>query len=322
MKRTVVLGFLSALIAVALIIHSMPPADDFNPMNPFWNGLSKANEALKFSMLEDLRRVGVYAGVGEAHGLALLILGPSTPFTQEEAEAVKGFLMGGGLLILADDFGTGNELLTILGLDLRLNGSLLLDPLFKLKSRRLPEIIHTAGLEAEGLILNYATVITGSGFKTLATSSSFSYLDLNGNLEWDPDEPNGPFTVAAEAGYGAGGIIVISDPSFMINCMFEVEGNARLAGHLLKGRKPLLDTSHWRPSPLSKAKDILTTAFYFISLPEARYSLTSLVAIIILKTEYRRVRIRMSRVEEVLKRHPDWDKSILERLEEDLQHEG
>ncbi len=322
MRKPIILGFLSALIAVASLIHLMPPTEDFNPMNPFWNGLSKASEALRFSMVEDLRRMSVYAGLGEAHGLALLVLAPSTPFTREEAEAVKGFLMGGGLLILADDFGTGNELLTILGLDLKLNGSLLLDPLFKLKSRRLPEIIQATGVGGEGLTLNYATVITGSGFRSLATSSSFSFLDLNSNLEWDPGEPRGPFTVAAEAGYGAGRIIVVSDPRFMINSMFEVGGNARFAGHLLMGRRPLLDTSHWRPSPLSKAKEILATAFYLISLPEARYSLASLTAIIILKMEVRGVRIRMSRVEEVLKRHPDWDKSILVRLEEDLQYEG
>ena len=321
MKKPLILGVLSALIALTSVIHLMPPTEDFNPMNPFWNGLSKARESLHLNTVEDLRKVSQYADLGEAPSLALLILAPSTFFTSEEAEAVRVFLMGGGLLILADDFGTGNELLTALDLDLRLNGSLLLDPLFKLKSRRLPEIIQATGVEAEGLTLNYATVITGSGFRSLATSSSFSFLDLNSNLEWDPDEPKGPFTVAAEAGYGAGWIIVVSDPSFMINSMFEIGGNAVFAGHLLRGRKPLLDTSHWRSSSLSKAKEALTTAFYLISLPEARYSLASLTAIVILKMEFRGVRIRISRVEEVLKRHSDWDKSILARLEEDLQHE-
>ncbi|MEM3070946.1 MAG: DUF4350 domain-containing protein [Candidatus Bathyarchaeia archaeon] len=322
MRKPLILGILSALIASASIIHLIPPTDDFSPNNPFWNGLKRAYESLNMSTIEDLRRIEAYSTPDGARSLALLLLGPSTPFNPDEVRPVERFLSSGGLLILADDFGTGNQLLSALGIGFKLNGSLLLDPLFKVKSRRLPEIIHIAGVEVEGVALNYATVISGEGYRSLASSSSFSFLDLNNNQEWDPDEPKGPFPVAAEAGYGAGRIIVVSDPSFMINCMFDMEGNAEFAAHLLKGRRPLLDTSHWRPSPLSRAKEILATAFYITSLPEIRYSIATVTVTIILRTEYRRVRVKMSRVEEVLKRHPDWDKSILARLEEDLHHEG
>jgi hypothetical protein len=319
-KRPVALGLTSAIVVLVLTIHYMPPIDDFNPANPFWNGLSRASEALGLSPLEDLRRLGVYTGSGKAREHVLLILGPSIPFTYEEAEAIRRFLVEGGLLILADDFGTGNELLEMLGLDIRLDGSLLLDPHFKLKSRQLPKIIRIAGLEAVGPTFNYATIVTGHGFKTLASSSSFSFLDLNGNMEWDEGEPRGPFSVAAETNFGGGRVIVVSDSSFMINSMFESEGNAELAARILDGRRPLLDISHWRVGTLSRAKEALAAVFHLASIPEVKYSMVLVTTAVVLRIRYKQVRVKRSGVEDILKRHPDWDRKILEMLEEDLRH--
>ena len=321
MRRQVILGIVSALIAVAATIHLMPPTDDFSPSNPLWNGLSRACEMLNLKAIEDLRG----AGNLEPSSTAILILAPSKPFSDEETGILRGFISRGGLLIIADDFGTGNELLSSLGLNLRLNGSILLDPLFKYRSRRLPKIIQMAGEltpEVEELILNYATIITGSGFRTLAASTSFSFLDLNGNSEWDAGEPQGPLPVAAEAAYGGGRVIVISDPSIMINSMIGMGGNGRFIAHLIGGRSPLLDTSHWVPSPLSRAKGVVGAALGAASIPEARYTLTALAATLIFKLEYKRVRVRMSRLEEVLRRHPDWDRDVLSRLEEEIALEG
>lgn len=322
MRKAVALGLLSALVAAVATIHLLPPIDDFSPENPFWNGLSAASERFQLVPVEDLRAA---VNVSDARSSALLIVGASKPFAPEEVEAVRAFLSRGGLVVLADDFGTGNELLEGLGVAARLNGSMLVDPLFKERTGRFPKVPYVKGgvLSGEGeLVLNYATVIVGSGFKPLAMSSFFSFLDLDGDSAWDEGEPRGPFVVAAEVPYGHGKLVVVSDPSFLINSMLDSGANAEFAEYLLDGREALLDVSHWTPSPFSVIKAAVTRALSVFSIPEVRYSLAALVVMLLSRLELKPAKAAPKRAEEVLKRHPDWDKDVLAKLEEDLAHGG
>jgi hypothetical protein len=254
---------------LALLTAVYPVNADFSPDNLYWNGMSS---------LKDLGAVA--ASLAEACALdpsehALLLVGPSKPFTEADARAVESFLARGGLVVVADDFGTANQLLEAIGAPVRLTGSLLADPLFNLGAPQLP----LAFWGGRKLALNYATTVNASvcgACGILAESSAFSYLDLNLNGKRDPGEPVGSFPVAVELRYGAGKLVVISDSSLFINSMLGREANRELLRQLLASRKPVLVADRWEETPLTRAKELLRSAWRAASSPEVKYSLAAL----------------------------------------------
>lgn len=294
----------------------MPPIDDLDPGNPFWNGLSRFYEILDARAIDDLRILGI-ADPGIS---TLVVVGPSRGFDGYEVEAVRRFVSSGGMLLVLDDFGYANTLLEGLNLRFRFNGSLLLDPLFMERCRIAPKIrdVRLEGFEStEGVRLNYATVIDGDGFDILAYSSSFSFLDLDYDLSWSSGEPLGPFPVAVSVRMGSGLIVAVSDSSIFINSMLGYDGNSRLLYRLLSGRMVYIDLSHRVPSIHANLKYSLKIILGFLSIPESRYLVLAILVYAIFKVRIRFVRVR-SRVEESLNRHPSWDRSIIERIREDL----
>ena len=253
---------------LALLTAVYPVNADFSLENPYWNGMSA------------LKSAGLAAGLAEACALdprehALLLVGPSKPFTAGDARAVESFLARGGLVVVADDFGTANQLLEAIGAPVRLTGSLLADPLFNLGALQLP----LAFWGGRKLALNYATTVNTSACgacKILAESSAFSYLDLNLNGRRDPSEPVGPFPVAVELRYGAGKLVVVSDSSLFINSMLGREANRDFLQQLLASRKPVLVADRWEETPLTMAKELLRSAWRAASSPEVKYSLAAL----------------------------------------------
>jgi hypothetical protein len=254
---------------LALLTAVYPVNADFSPDNLYWNGMSS---------LKDLGAVA--ASLAEACALdpsehALLLVGPSKPFTEADARAVESFLARGGLVVVADDFGTANQLLEAIGAPVRLTGSLLADPLFNLGAPQLP----LAFWGGRKLALNYATTVNASvcgACGILAESSAFSYLDLNLNGKRDPGEPVGSFPVAVELRCGAGKLVVISDSSLFINSMLGREANRELLRQLLASRKPVLVADRWEETPLTRAKELLRSAWRAASSPEVKYSLAAL----------------------------------------------
>ena len=245
--------------------------------------------------------------------MALLIIGPERNFTEYEALILKRFLEVGGRIILADDFGSGNELLELLGVYARLNGSLLVDPLFKERNMKFPRIRDVKVSGVDEIVFNYATIIEGCQ-DPLALSSSYSFLDLNLNGEWDEGEPKGPFTVACKLNVGEGSLIIISDSSVWINSMFEMKDNRMLLEKLIGNRTMMMDYSHRVPSRLTSAKSMIESLTKMLATPEARYAI--LVGVILVITRYRKgIRAVESEVEKILMRNPTWDRELLLRLE-------
>ncbi|HDD56759.1 MAG TPA: DUF4350 domain-containing protein, partial [Nitrososphaeria archaeon] len=232
MRRSIIITSLLTIIAITFIIYLTPSSEDFDPSNPYWNGFSSLYKAhhpqlIKGSLDERLLR--------NPSNTILLIVGPEKNFTEYEAWILRHFLEAGGRIILADDFGSGNELLRSLGADVRLNGSLLVDPLFKERSMRFPRIRNLKVSGVDEIVFNYATILEGCG-KPLAFSSSYSFLDLNVNGRWDKGEPKGPFIVACELDVGKGRLTVISDSSIWINSMLEMRDNRMFLERLIGDR--------------------------------------------------------------------------------------
>ena len=267
-------GYIAATvvcIAIALAMLSMvspvlSSTADFSIFNTGWNGTSSlavsTYKAGKFSPSFELRSTG-----GDVefirHGLdeieldpasdALAIIGPTTDFSESEGAIVGDFVREGGNLILADDFGTANTLLEGMGAGSRFSGKLVIDlsfgksPEFPICYDIVPDALTT---NVTSLQLNYATSITVNGLsETLARTSVASWSDTDGDRTQELGEPSGPFSVLVRERLGAGEIMLLSDPSMLINGMREHLDNEVFASNLVSvvsdGRSGLyFDESH------------------------------------------------------------------------------
>ncbi len=133
-------------------------------------------------------------------------------FSSLEAEEVREFLENGGTLFIADDFGTANSLLEKLGVKARFSAQPLRD-IFYSKRAEFPVVVRIDDPElavgVEKITLNIPSAIIGGEGEIF--SSKVSVVGKNMRS----------YPVMAEIKYGKGRIIMLSDPSVLINDMFE-----------------------------------------------------------------------------------------------------
>lgn len=283
---------LFVIIILVATVQLSPLGDDFRQANLSWNGVSdvaSATGATRLASLADLPPTPV--------GTALLLV-PYTPFSLPRLEELRAYLTEGGTLVLADDFGHGNQLLSFLGLTARFSGSMLLDPVFHHESQKFPWIprITTARLmmNIESLVFNHATsLVNVTSRETLASSTSLSFLDLNGNESLDDDEPIGPLPVISRHDYGDGSVILVSDPSVFINGMQPLANNSHLISNIaaIAPSRVFIDQSHLPHSTLDDARNLLASLRDVLSTPVGASVLVALsltIALIPLWKERRR----------------------------------
>ena len=279
------------IVMLALLVWFYPSSEDFRSDNPFWNGLKAFSEQSGSSLLESLDDLPL-----KSEGSALLLV-PYVQFTDTDLRRVSDYLSGGGTLIVMDDFGYGNQVLEYLGLDQRLTQDLLADPLFNYRNEVLPKIVDFAPVaimeNVDSIVLNHATTLSGaSESEVVAWSSRFSYLDLNGDGTWQQDEPKGPFPVAAAAQAGGGYIVVVADPSILINSMEGMGDNYTFVEGIaeIQGPQPkiLIDQSHLPEASLDEAKGFLTTVRERLASPIGMSILVALILVVILGPLWRR----------------------------------
>jgi hypothetical protein len=262
----------------------MPLDDDFRVENTFWNGSSKLGSHQALTPLETLDDL---PAVPEG---ATLILIPYIRLTSSELEDVGRFVAGGGTLVLADDYGYGNQVLSYLGMEARFSGEALLDPLFSYKNEQLPRVFNlspdSVTDDVDSLVLNHATCLTDVGAgDVLALSSSFSFLDLNDNQKWDEDEPTGAMPVISSHVQANSRVILVSDPSIFINSMGTLEDNYGIIENIagVSSSRLFLDQSHLPYSDLHHTKDLLADVRGVLTTPAGTLALVAVLLIIILR---------------------------------------
>ncbi len=255
----VILSIVSVLI-LTIVAWFFPSNDDFRTDNPFWNGTEDISSNYSATPLESL------SDLPPLPQGSTLILIPYLEFTPAELGELNSFVTKGGNLVLADDYGYGNQILEHLGLKARFSGQILLDPLSNYKNKWFPRISHLVSGSVtnniESLILNHATcLIDVETSDVLALSSVFSFLDLDGKQAWGEDEPTGPLPVISQHNLGSGKIILISDPSIFINSMETIESNYTLIQNIaaITTSELLIDQSHLPPSNLRQTKGLLAS---------------------------------------------------------------
>lgn len=265
-----------ALVIVVVVLWVAPSQTDFAPSNRHWNGLSTVVREfglVPLTSLDDLPTA--------ASRTALVVI-PSVRPSGAQLAVLRGYVEGGGLLVILHDSGFGDDILAGLGIPARFGNARLVDPLFSHRSRRLPRIVGLAGGPlAEGvgvLVLNHAAVIhETTGLRVIARSSLASFLDANGNGSRDPDEPQGPFPVAAHARVGAGRVVMIGDASLATNGMLGLGDNRRFMANVLglvgdRG-EAFLDLSLLPRAPVDVAKLALGRTKRLLAFPVAAFAI-------------------------------------------------
>ncbi len=260
LRRFLVILSIVLVLILTIVVWFFPSNEDFRTDNPFWNGtrdIISSDSATPLESLSDLP--------SSPRGSTLILI-PYLEFTPAELGELNSFVTKGGTLVLADDYGYGNQILEYLELEVRFSGQILLDPLFNYKNKWLPRISHIMPSiitsNTESLVLNHATcLIDVETSDVLALSSSFSFLDLNGNQAWDESEPTGPLPVISQHNLDGGKVILISDPSIFINSMETMESNYTLIQNIaaITTSRLLIDQSHLPPSNLHQSKNLLAS---------------------------------------------------------------
>jgi hypothetical protein len=217
----------------------------------------------------------------------VLICVPYLPYGDDDLARLKTFANDGGTLMVMDDFGYGNTILAYLNLNCRFAGVPLLDPLYCYKNQWFPEITdfrYAVSKDIKVVVLNHATALLNSGnSQVIAWSSTSSYLDQNGNGAFDNGDLQGPLPVAAKIPLGTGSVILVSDPSILLNSMLIKDDNLSFIKSLTgvdTGSSILIDTSHLTQDPMNIVKTKLMDIKEVLAQPYALISILCLLFVI------------------------------------------
>ena len=262
-------ALIAAVVIVALII-SVPvlntTKEDFSTYNTAWNGASDA-KALASSDGYTASTVFALSEIRSSGGGVLFMLNPnsSVGFSASDASTLQSFVTNGGVLVLANNFGNGNAVLSGLGVlgEARFNGSLLEDNVSKGVAAALPLItdVTASGLTAgvHELYFNYGTAldVPGNNVTVLARSAPTSYLLAPAGGNATVNATTGAHPVLATLDYGNGRIVLLSDPSVFSNDMLGQADNQQLLtsmfANLTGGNTAvpiMFDESHFASPPV------------------------------------------------------------------------
>jgi hypothetical protein len=233
----------------------------------------------------------------------LAIIGPSTDFTKDESSKIGNFLDRGGIVLLADDFGSGNSLLRALNVNASFSEKPLADLYYYSKNPSFPIITDFARNamtnRLTAIVLDRPTFIetsNSSSASDIAWSSPFSFIDPTGEGKPSANETLNSYLVMASAKIGSGTLILLADPSMFINDIISAYDNLRLFRNMvtLGGGSVILDTAHLANAPLTNWRIMLKDALH--SLPFGRggmYIPLLIVAIVVLSFSFQLPWLRM-----------------------------
>lgn len=310
-----VLLIVSILVLIGIFRFSENTAD-FSTYNPGWNGgtLIKKFASENHQTIAVPDRLDVVSF--EPDKTALVVLGHRDNFSERDTEIIKKFVREGGLLILGDDFGSGNELLSRFTASVYFSKMLLMDDMVFWKNSTFP--VATTHIEnVSNITMNYATflVITDNSINVLARTSNSSWASKDGFTR----ERSGSFPIIADIPFEHGKIIAIADPSIFINSMLPFEDNKLLFEKLVENRTFVIFDEIQRTPPAAAIHYLLKSNLYIQYLFAA---VVVSVAILYMKKEKlstfrkKKTNIVSDKLEEeniisdLLKRHK-WDKDKL-----------
>ena len=279
-----VLGILLlGMAAVVLVtVWFFPTTTDFRTQNPFWDGLKAFENQFQITHLE-------------ARGSVLVVI-PYLQVEDADVARLRSYLVEGGVLILADDYAYGNSVLEGLGVSARFTQAPLVDPLFNYRTANFPLATKLAPSPltdgVSSIALSFATTLVDEGLTVVASSSAFSFLDLNNNGALNDGDPPGPLPVVGHTPVGAGNLILLADPSVFIEAMLSAGDNGQFVRNLLASAgadsRVFFDGSHLPSSLLDETKIELGSVRQVVAEPGRLAALIIAVTLICLVPWWRR----------------------------------
>jgi hypothetical protein len=284
--RSIAAGVALSAVLMLSVGYYWPIQDAYHPLNQDWNGCSRiagiaANATLLLSYDKPL-----------PNSTSLLaIIGPSVNFTERESSDIGKFLDNGGVVLLADDFGTGNSLLEGLNVSARFSNQPLADLYYYSKNPDFPIITDFSPSPATGnlsaIVLDrpsYISTGNSSSVTKIGSSSPFSFIDPSGNERPSANETINSYTVLATVKIGSGLLLLVADPSMFINDMIGLYDNMRLFQNAVKmsDGSVIFDTAHLARAPLTNSRIILKDGFDSLRLGKTgTYISVALVAVLV-----------------------------------------
>jgi hypothetical protein len=242
-------GALLVLVVVLVSVHFSTTDEEFSRFNIQWNGTSAFFEGFGAAGGTEITEL---SALDTTHASRLLVIAPYRTFTVDDIAHYRGFLEQGHTLVLADDYGTGNQLLSGLGSSIRiLPGNLTsINREYADSSSVITYPVRNDTLvgNVSTLVLNHPAAVEGG--EELVTTSLLSWLDTDGDGRAGPDEELGRYAVLSREQVGTGTLYVLSDPSVFINAMAEDSGDNRVfLDRLVTGPGRIaIDQTHGRTS--------------------------------------------------------------------------
>lgn len=248
MKKTSILILVIAVFLLALVAGRFYlTQQDMGLSNPYWNGLYHLSGDTR-----PLYDIGSLSGSGA--NTTLLVISPRSNYTVPECAAIESFMVRGGSVVVMDDYGNANSLLSGMGSPILLNQVPLcqdidfyMRPSFPILKDIMPSPM-TANVSS--LVCDHPVSLSLTSNATpLASTTNFGWLDYNDNGLLDKNEPTGIYPVAAEARYGRGMLTVIGDPDILINSMQDKGDDSVLASNIPMSGVIYVDAAHGQSIP-------------------------------------------------------------------------
>ncbi len=256
------------IVIFILLLSFAPDSVPFSSNNYGWNGMEQVSSTY------NIRPIASLSLAQSSTGNVLLVIAPTTQFSQDYARTVSQFVSSGGTLVISDRSGTANSLLRGMGVSIRIDNNIVRDPLYNWKSPELPIAVAPSGISKEysflagihSLALNDPSALTlnSPSAKPLALSSplSTSYQTAGSSLAIGKSEQTGQSVLAAVQQIGLGQVIVIGDSTFFTNSMLKNANNQQITKNLFANSTVYLDTSHW---PLNVGESLKAQLLGFYS---------------------------------------------------------
>lgn len=252
----VLLSVFALAIGGALVVAAGTSTASFGLYNDRWNGATEL-QAIGDDVGTEVVVIRNVSGYAEPSNATLgVIIAPNASYTARELDRLSGFVHAGGTLLVAEDFGEhSTPILRAIGAAARLDGRLLRDERYNYRSPAMPIArnlsSHPVTRGLDGLTVNHGTAVEPNGATVLISSSEYAYLDGNRNGAPDQEETVGSYPVLTLERVGEGRVLVLSDPSVLINVMLDRPGNRAFVENLFAPYSTvLLDYTHGAEIPL------------------------------------------------------------------------
>lgn len=211
---------LCAFACCLLAMYLFGNTSEFNMHNPGWNGTSRFFDSLDRHKISEIDNPLDLSGYTNS---TLLVISPYRHFTPDELTAYRNFVTRGNTIIIADDFGTGNELLSGIGSSMTiLPGNL--SGVDRLYDSPYTVVAYPAGsttlpVSGEKFVLDMGAAVSG-GTPELVTGL-MSWVDTKGSPGPGPGTAISSYAVISRESLGRGEVYAMGDPSFFVNSMLE-----------------------------------------------------------------------------------------------------